>query len=134
MLKSAVTNLTRFPIRRFDMTLGVAYKEDIGRVRALLLEAAERNPLGWKIPKPMFVFLGYGDSDSANAVLRVVQARELLLISKNSLYTDIKNLFDANGVEIPSPYGCWWPAATAFLSPLRLCNSNEKPENPVTGD
>ena len=32
LLKQEVTNVTRYPIRRFDLTLGVAYKEDVYRV------------------------------------------------------------------------------------------------------
>ncbi|MFH1841637.1 MAG: mechanosensitive ion channel domain-containing protein, partial [bacterium] len=32
IIKTQVTNLTHFPIRRFDMQIGVAYKEDLDRV------------------------------------------------------------------------------------------------------
>ncbi|MDX1392229.1 MAG: mechanosensitive ion channel family protein, partial [Rheinheimera sp.] len=45
LIKSEVTNLTRFPIRRFDLLLGVAYKEQIATVRKVLLEVADNNPL-----------------------------------------------------------------------------------------
>ena len=33
VMKAEVTTLTRFPIRRLDLSIGVAYKEDIARVR-----------------------------------------------------------------------------------------------------
>ena len=33
LIKSEVTTLTRFPIRRADLTVGIAYKEDIERVQ-----------------------------------------------------------------------------------------------------
>ncbi|RXM22074.1 mechanosensitive ion channel, partial [Citrobacter sp. AAK_AS5] len=36
IIKSRVTNLTHFPIRRIDLRLGVAYREDLARVRAVL--------------------------------------------------------------------------------------------------
>lgn len=128
MLKSAVTNLTRFPIRRFDMTLGVAYKEDIARVRSLLMQAAERNPLGLEDPKPLFIFQGYGDSD-LQMQFSVWCKRENFVDLKNSLYTDIKNLFDANGVEIPFPQRALVASSDGIPIPVRLCRDNpEKPE------
>jgi small-conductance mechanosensitive channel len=45
MLKSNVTNLTHYPVRRLDMQIGVAYKEDIERVRRVLEEVADKNPI-----------------------------------------------------------------------------------------
>jgi small-conductance mechanosensitive channel len=62
MIKSEVTNLHRFPIRRFDLQVGVAYKEDLRKVREVLLEVAERNPLCLEEPAPLILFQGYGDS------------------------------------------------------------------------
>ena len=49
LIKSDVTNITRFPIRRVDINVGVAYKEDISRVREILLEIAFKNPLCFKL-------------------------------------------------------------------------------------
>ena len=43
ILSSEVTNITRFPIRRMDITLQVAYGEDLDRVRALLADVARAN-------------------------------------------------------------------------------------------
>ena len=36
MIKSAVTTLTKYPIRRADLKIGIAYKEDIEQVRKIL--------------------------------------------------------------------------------------------------
>src|SRR5699024_2454555 len=38
LIKTEVTNITRFPIRRLNTTISVAYKEDIGQVREILME------------------------------------------------------------------------------------------------
>ena len=38
MIKTTVLNLTRFPIRRLDLQVGVAYKEDTKRVRKILFD------------------------------------------------------------------------------------------------
>src|SRR5208283_1440362 len=44
ILTSEVTNITRFPIRRMDITLQVSYDEDLDRVRTVLNEIAVANP------------------------------------------------------------------------------------------
>jgi small-conductance mechanosensitive channel len=131
LLKSALTNLMRFPIRRFDMTLGVAYKEDIAKVRALLFAAAERNPLGLEDPKPLFVFLGYGDSD-LQMQFSVWCKRENFVDLKNSLYTDIKLTFDKYGVEIPFPQRTVVASSDGKPIPVTL-HASPKPESPATG-
>lgn len=38
LIKTEVINLTRFPIRRLDLKIGVAYKENINQVRQVLLK------------------------------------------------------------------------------------------------
>ena len=43
LIKDRVNNLTRFPLRRFDINLGVAYKEDVGHVNKVLSEIARKN-------------------------------------------------------------------------------------------
>lgn len=102
LIKSEVTNLTRFPIRRFDLMLGVAYKEDIKTVRELLLNIADNNPLSLDEPAPMFLFIGFGES-SLDIQFSVWSKRENFRELRNSLQEDIKLAFDAAGIEIPFP-------------------------------
>ena len=75
MIKSEVTNLRRFPIRRIDLQIGVAYKEDLREVREVLLEVADRNPLCLEEPAPLIIF--QGDGDSSPPVLGVGQNEAL---------------------------------------------------------
>lgn len=102
MLKANVTNLTRFAIRRYDLQLGVAYKEDLDRVRRILFEVAEKEPLCLKNPKPLFLFQGFGDS-SMNVQFSVWAKRESYLDLRNAIALGVKRAFDARGVEIPFP-------------------------------
>ena len=62
LIKSEVTTLTRFPIRRIDVLVGVAYKEDLKQVRAILDEVADKGPLCLEEPKPLYIFQGFGES------------------------------------------------------------------------
>lgn len=102
LIKSEMTNLTRFPIRRFDLQLGVAYKENIAQVRQLMLQVADNNPLCLDEPAPMFLFLGFGDS-ALNIQLSVWSKRENFRDLRNSLQEEIKQAFDLAGIEIPFP-------------------------------
>jgi len=102
LIKSEMTNLTRFPIRRFDLLLGVAYKEQIATVRKVLLEVADKNPLSLDEPSPMFLFLGFGDS-ALNIQFSVWSKRENFRDLRNSLQEEVKLAFDKAGIEIPFP-------------------------------
>lgn len=103
LIKSEVTTLSRFPIRRVDVLVGVAYKEDLKKVRAILDEVADKNPLSLEEPKPRYMFQGFGDS-SLNIQYSVWAKRENFLDLKNSIYEEIKIAFDEQGVEIPFPH------------------------------
>lgn len=103
IIKSNVTNLTRFPIRRLDIQVGVAYKEDMERVEALLLEIASNNPIAMEEPAPLIIFQGFGDS-ALLYQFSVWAEKDRYLELKNSIQRDIKRVFDREGIEIPFPH------------------------------
>ena len=103
IIKSEVTNITRFPIRRIDLQLGVAYKENIGKVRDVLLDLAEKHPLVLQDPEPLVILTGYGAS-SIDILFAVWIDRTDFLTVRNAMYETIKERFDAEGIEIPFPH------------------------------
>ena len=103
LIKSEVTTLSRFPIRRLDVLVGVAYKEDLKKVRAVLDEVAYKNPLCLEEPKPLYIFQGFGES-SLDIQYSVWAKREKFIELKNSIHEEIKNAFDEQGIEIPFPH------------------------------
>lgn len=103
MIKTQVTTLTKFPIRRADLLVGVAYKEDLEKVKEILLAVADKNPLCLSEPVPLFILLGFGTS-SVDIQLSVWAKRENFLKLKNEIYQQIKEAFDSNGIEIPFPH------------------------------
>ncbi|HSP00724.1 MAG TPA: mechanosensitive ion channel family protein, partial [Thioalkalivibrio sp.] len=119
LIKSEVTTLTRFPIRRFDLQVGVAYKEDIERVRKVLMDVADRNTLCLDEPKPLFIFNGFGDS-SVNIQFSVWARRENFLDLRNSLQIEIKKAFDAEGIEIPFPHMTLYTGSVTDPFPVRM--------------
>merc|ERR1712138_241157 len=62
LIKTRVVNRSRFPIRRIDLVLGIAYAEDVEKVRDLLLELAQQNTVCLEEPKPFVLVTGFGAS------------------------------------------------------------------------
>ncbi len=124
MVKSEVVNITRFPIRRLDLNVGVAYKEDIPRVRKLLLEVARDNPRSLMEPEPVVFFDGYGDS-SLDLRLTIWATRENFFALKTSMLERIKARFDAEGIEIPFPHLSLYAGEVTDPLPVRVILDRE---------
>ena len=103
VISTELTNVTKFPIRRLDIDVSVAYKEDLGKVKKLLKEVASKNPLCLEEPEPLIVFKSFGDS-GINVMLGVWFEKANFLAVKNSVFQEIKATFDAEGIEIPFPH------------------------------
>jgi small-conductance mechanosensitive channel len=118
LIKSEVTTLTRFPIRRADLLVGVAYKEDLSKVRSILEEVADKNPLSLEEPKPRYIFQGFGES-SLDIQFSVWAKRENFLDLKNSIYSEIKTAFDEQGIEIPFPHRTIYTGSVTDPFPIK---------------
>ena len=103
VISSEVTNVTRFPIRRLDFDLNVAYKEDLEKVKLVLERVVKRNPLCLDEPEPILVFKTFGSS-GINLLLGVWFEKANYLKVKNSVFQEIKTAFEAEGIEIPFPH------------------------------
>jgi len=89
---------------RFNIPVGVAYKEDPENIKKLLLEVALENDGVLKDPKPDVLFTEFGDN-SINFNLRVwtTEYTDRPGVLKSQLYYKIFEKFKQNGVEIPFP-------------------------------
>ncbi len=103
VISSEVINVTKFPIRRFDLDLSVAYKEDLGKVKSIIERVVRDNPLCLDEPEPLITFKSFGDS-GINILLGVWFEKANYLKVKNSVFMEIKAAFDAEGIEIPFPH------------------------------
>ena len=119
VIKSTMMNLTRFPIRRIDFQVGVAYKENTEKVREIFFECADRNPLCLDEPKPLFIYKGYGES-ALELQFSVWVKRENFLLLKNGFQEELKTAFDKNDIEIPFPHRSLYTGSVTEPFPVRL--------------
>lgn len=103
MIKSEVINITRFPQRRVNINVGVAYKEDLHRVREVLAGVAAAEPLALKDPQPVIVADKFGDS-SIDFLFGVWGQTEDYWELKTSLMIRIRDAFAEHNIEIPYPH------------------------------
>ena len=123
LMKSRVTTMTRFPIRRYDLQVGIAYGEDIRRARDVLLEVAKDFHLCLDDPPPLIILQGFGDS-SIDIQFSVWAARENYLDVRNGIHERVKEAFDRAGVEIPFPHLSLY--AGSRTNPLPVTITNEQ--------
>lgn len=103
MIKNPVTTVTRYPIRRMDLTIGVAYKEDVGRVMEILKDLAAENRYVLDDPEPLILFNNFGES-ALEFRYGLWFERSNFLKLRNAIMQEIKERFDREGIEIPFPH------------------------------
>ncbi len=100
LIKSEVTNISRFPIRRLDVKIGVAYKENLGQVRQVLLKLAQSLPHSLDEPAPSMQVEEFAAS-SINLVFSLWVQREHYAEMLSEIHEAVKNCLDEAGIEIP---------------------------------
>ncbi len=126
LIKNPFTNITRFPIRRMDIPIGVAYKEDVERVMNILREVADRNPYCLDEPEPVIIFKGFGDS-ALELLFAPWFSKTDYVALRNSLLIEVKRRFDEEGIEIPFPHRTLYTGSATEPFPIKLVPSEETP-------
>ena len=102
LIKSEITNLSYFPIRRIDIIVGVDYVSDLASVQALLVRIAESNDKVLKDPPPSVAINKFADFAIEIKLMAWVNSIEFNLVN-NQLQEIIKKTFDEEGISIPFP-------------------------------
>lgn len=124
LIKSEVANLTRFAIRRVPIAIGISYKEDIHKVRKVLLDLADTTPLVLDEPRPQVIVQSFADS-AINLSFNIWTRKENFLDVRDTMQESIKNAFDEHKIDIPFPQITF---NSGDLAPFALniqANSNE---------
>lgn len=132
LIKTRVTNRSRFQIRRLDLTVGIAYAEDVERVESLLLELARQNPAALEEPKPFVLTTGFGPS-SVDLQFSFWVPGDRVLEGRSRMMVDIKKTLDREKIEIPFPHTSVY--AGSHSKPFRVqLLQDESPNNKETPD
>ena len=126
LVKSDITNLTRFPIRRADLVVGVAYKEDLAKVRDLLLALVDGLPWVLEEPRPVVWVTGFGASSVDLQVSCWLEASDFFQ-QKSDLFEAIKRGLDEAGVEIPFPHVALYAGEATRPLPVQVVPHGEQP-------
>ena len=126
LIKTEVVNVTKFPIRRLDINVSIAYKEDISKVKEQLLQITKKNPHCLDNPEPLFVIKEFGNS-GIELLLGVWFVKTDYLVTKNTMMQEIKESFDREGIEIPFPHLSLY--AGSMSDPMKIQMIGNKPEN-----
>lgn len=102
MIKSEVTTITRFPIRRMDFELRFAYRNDLQKVLKALEEVAAGNSFAMDEPAPVILIRKLGEH-GIEILLGVWFEKTKFLDTRNSMSKDLIARFAADGIEIALP-------------------------------
>jgi small-conductance mechanosensitive channel len=103
IISTELTNITRYPIRRMDMVVSVAYKEDLQHVITVINEVLTRNTFCLDEPEPLVMFNEFSDS-GIDIKLGLWFEKTRYKDLRNSIFIDIKEAFDKANIEIPFPH------------------------------
>ena len=132
LIKTEVRTLTKLPIRRVDLPIGVAYKENLEQVRDLLFEIADRNPICLDEPKPLFIMQKFGDS-ALEFQFSAWALTPNFLELRTGLLLEIKKGFDGSGIEIPFPHRSLYTGSITDPFPVKVVGPSLASESAAAG-
>jgi small-conductance mechanosensitive channel len=119
LIKNQVNNITRFPIRRLDIEIGVAYKEEVGRVQVILKDIADKNAYCLDEPEPVILLKNFGDS-ALEFLFAVWCMKNDFLALRQKIMQEIKERFDTEGIEIPFPHRTLYTGSATDPFPVQI--------------
>ena len=124
LIKTEVRNITYFPIRRLDINIGVAYKEDVANIKQVLFNLAMKNPYCLDEPEPIVRFSNFGDS-SLEFLFALWCVKDDYITLKNQIMQEIKERFDAECIEIPFPHRTLYAGSATEPFPIKIVSKDE---------
>lgn len=103
VISSDITNFTRFDIRRIDLVIRVAYKENLEKVKQILINSAKQNDYCLDEPEPVIIFQNFRDG-GIEITLGFWVDRKNTTGGKNSLMTEIQEAFEKENIKMAIPH------------------------------
>ncbi|TVR00869.1 MAG: mechanosensitive ion channel family protein [Spirochaetaceae bacterium] len=98
LIKSEVTNITRFPIRRYNMEFVVKFGSDLALLKEILLDCARSNTNCLDEPEPLFVINTFGRY-GIEVLFGIWFVKEDFLAVRNSMMTSVHTALQEAGIE-----------------------------------
>ncbi|AHF81310.1 mechanosensitive ion channel family protein [Thermococcus paralvinellae] len=114
VFNSEIRNLQKYPARRVDVLIGIAYKEDISRAIEVIKKTLEEMPLVLAEPEPM-VYVNELAESSVNIYVKAWAPSEKWFDVRSTILQKLKEALDKEGIEIPFPQRVNW-----FAEELRV--------------
>lgn len=102
LMKSEITNVTRYPIRRLELFIGVSYAVDMADLRRIILGCVSDLEFIRKIPPAEVNFKAFSES-AIQVVVGFWVERERATEAFTLLAEALKRTLDAAKIEIPVP-------------------------------
>ena len=105
LLQSPLTNFSRVPERRIELRVGVAYEDDLDKVREVALEAA-KGVKARKADREVEVYFEEFDDSSINLVIWVwidYKGERDYVAARSDLLMRVKVAFAKSSISIPFP-------------------------------
>lgn len=116
LLKTEITNFTRYPIRRLDLRVTVGFRQDLTRVRELFETIADAEPLCFDEPRPQFTVRGFVDG-GVDLQLSVWTQREKAVEVGSLVQQAVQEAFVREGIELASRAPIVVPAIIPAIVP-----------------
>ena len=97
-----VLNFTKENNRRIDLSVGIAYDQDIDKAKKVIAEALHSVPSILKDPEPFIGVLGFGDS-SVNIAFRPYSKSVDYMEAYFASNEAVKKALDSHQIEMPFP-------------------------------
>mgnify|MGYP001189117560 FL=1 len=97
-----VLNFTKENNRRIDLSVGIAYDQDIDKAKKVIAEALHSVPSILKEPEPFIGVLGFGDS-SVNIAFRPYSKSVDYMEAYFAANEAVKKALDSHQIEMPFP-------------------------------
>ena len=102
LANSRLTNFTKEPIRRAELTIGISYGDDVKAARNLILSIFEEDPRILQDPPPVVVLGELGDS-SVDLIVRFWVSQQDFLNAQFDTREKIYERFPQNNLNFPFP-------------------------------
>lgn len=111
-----ITNFSREKTRRFDLTIGIGYEDDIDKAETLMLDLAHNDRRVLAHPPADTFVDALGDS-AVTVTLRYWTASSDFWPTSRHMIKAAKYAFDQNGISIPFPQVTYTGSVEAKLEP-----------------